>query len=431
LQTTHDLMNSIEMIVNPILAKIVGISKWKVDFITELFKVIFSRQGKVNFENLSRYSKYNELTHRRHFSICFDWLNFNLGFVDLLNGIHIGVIDCSFINKSGKKTFGLDTFWSGVSSTAKLGLEISVLGVIEVATGRTTVLDVSQTPAGIGQPKKVKSKKKKPVKKKKKVVKKKDKKVKIPPKYSRIDYYMEQLLDCLPQLANISYFVADGFYAKSKVFETLISKQKQLITKLRTDANLQYLNTKPRVAGQRGKLAKCDGKVDYKDFSKWELVGSDEKYNHLTIYAQQLYSPNLARMLKIVVLLDTKTNKYVVLASSDINLDARLLVKYYQMRFNIEYIFRDAKQFMGLNNCQARDENKLDFHLNASMSAVNLARIIINQNPEYNNSMTNFMRRNYNQKFVEIIKTKLSKIADLDLNNPIWNQFIKWGNLVA
>jgi Transposase DDE domain len=431
-------MNSIEMIVNPIFAKIVGISKWQVDFITELFKVIFSRQGKLNFENLSRFSKYNELTHRRQFSNYFDWLSFNLGFVNLLNGIHIGVIDCSFINKSGKKTFGLDKFWSGVASKAKLGLEISVLGVIEISTGRTTVLDVCQTPAGIGPSKEEKAKKKeqkKPTDKVKKVVKKKDAKVndKAPmaSKYTRVDYYMEQILDCLPYLANITYFVADGFYAKSKVFELLISKGKHLITKLRTDANLQYLNTKLRAEGQRGKLAKCDGKVDFKDFSKWNLIGSDEKYSHLTIYSQSLYSIALKRVLKIVLLLDTKNTKYVVLASSDVNLDARLLVKYYQMRFSIEFIFRDAKQFMGLNNCQAREEDKLDFHLNASMSAVNLARIIISQNSEYNGSMTNFMRRNYNQKFVENIKTKLSKIADIDFNNSIWNQFIAWGNLVA
>jgi len=49
-------------------------------------------------------------------------------------------------------------------------------------------------------------------------------------------------------------------------------------------------------------------------------------------------------------------------------------VSYYQSRFQIEFLYRDAKQFTGLTHCQARSENKLDFHFNASLIAVNLAK---------------------------------------------------------
>jgi hypothetical protein len=120
-----------------------------------------------------------------------------------------------------------------------------------------------------------------------------------------------------------------------------------------------------------------DGKVDFKksgmppsgvspngisDLCKWVLVGSDEKYSHLTIYTQKLYAVNFDCILRVVLLLNTKTNNYVLLASTDVELDARLITKYYQLRFQIEFIFRDAKQFMGLNDSQARDENKLDYH---------------------------------------------------------------------
>ena len=34
------------------------------------------------------------------------------------------------------------------------------------------------------------------------------------------------------------------------------------------------------------------------------------------------------------------------------------------MRFQIEFLFRDAKQFTGLEDCQARDPVKLAFHFN-------------------------------------------------------------------
>jgi hypothetical protein len=406
----YDQMNIVETILTPILANISEIDKWQRDFLIELFTTLFSRQGRFNFENLTRYSKYNELTHRRQFSKYLDWFSLNKSFVDFNCGVHIGVIDCSFISKSGKKTFGLDNFWSGVSSKAKQGLEISVLGCINVMTGKAYFLDATQTPSGLS--------------------KKEDN------KYSRTDFYLEQILDCLKSLPTIVYYVADGFYAKDKIINGLTSNGKHLITKLRSDANLKYLNEKPRLKGQRGASRKYNGKVDLRkmgvsELSKWELVGADEKYPHLTIYTQKLYAVNFDRIFQVILLLNTKTSKYVLLASTDTKLDARLITKYYQLRFQIEFIFRDAKQFMGLNDCQARDENKLDYHFNASLTAVNIARKAIQQNEIYNKSMNNFMRYQYNQKFAETIFYKLSQNDEFDLMKAIWLQAPMWGNLAA
>jgi Transposase DDE domain len=401
---------SIETILTPILANICQIDKWQRDFIVEYFKILFSRQGRANFENLSRYSKYDEITFRRQFSKYFDWVAFNIGFINFETSIHIGVLDCSFVPKSGKKTFGLDKFWSGAANMAKKGLEISVLGCINVDWATAYVIDVTQTPANLSTSQTA--------------------------KYSRTDFYMEQVLDCLFCLATITYFVADGFYAKIKVMDTLIDNGKHLITKLRCDANLRYLNNKPRAKGQLGPNIKYDGKVVFdwghlSDKDKWDFVGEDSKYNHLTLYCQKLYAIQFERALKVVLLLNHKTNTYVLLASTDVDLDARLIVKYYQLRFQIEFLFRDAKQFMGLNDCQARDEAKLDFHFNASLSAVILARTILQKDEIYNKSMNNFMRYQYNQKFIDTIYSKLSILPEFDLNNSIWKDAPKWGNIAA
>lgn len=40
-----------------------------------------------------------------------------------------------------------------------------------------------------------------------------------------------------------------------------------------------------------------------------------------------------------------------------------------------EFIFRDAKQFVGLDEGQARDWIKIDFHINVAMTVVSLARV--------------------------------------------------------
>lgn len=401
----NDQMNIVETILTPILANLIETNKWQRDFLIELFNSLFSRQGRFNFDNLTRYSKYNELTHRRQFSKYFDWFKFNLGFVDFTQGVFIGVIDCSFIGKSGKKTFGLDSFWSGIAGVSKLGLELSVLACIDVNSSKSYFLDATQTPPGLSN--------------------------KEDSKYSRVDFYLEQILDCLKYLPSITYYVGDGFYAKNKIINGLRANGKHLITKLRTDANLKYLNQKPRQAGQKGASRKYDGKVDFKDLTKWKMIGSDEKYPHLTIYSQQLFAVNLDQVLRVVLLLNTKTNKYVLLACTDKELCARLITKYYQLRFQIEFIFRDAKQFMGLNDCQARDEDKLDFHFNASLSAVNIARQALQNDEIYNMSMNNFMRYQYNRKFADAIYYKLSQNDEFESIQNIWLNAPMWGNLAS
>lgn len=52
------------------------------------------------------------------------------------------------------------------------------------------------------------------------------------------------------------------------------------------------------------------------------------------------------------------------------------ILKYYKSRFQIEFLYRDGKQHTGLNDYQARSKNKLDFHFNASLTTINLAKIV-------------------------------------------------------
>ncbi len=49
-------------------------------------------------------------------------------------------------------------------------------------------------------------------------------------------------------------------------------------------------------------------------------------------------------------------------------------MRYYRARFQIEFTYRDGKQYAGLTDCQARDKDRLHFHFNASLTALNLAR---------------------------------------------------------
>lgn len=403
----HDYM-SIETILGTIFASLKVNNKPETKFFTELFGLIFSIQGRINFENLSRYSKYDESTFRRHFGKFFDWLGFNDALIKLAQvGTQeavIAAIDCSFIPKSGKSTFGLDKFWSGCAGTAQKGLEISVLALIDVASAEAWTLDVTQTPSQL---------------------KSKDSDVSADTSYSRIDFYIEQILDCLPRLTQVRYFVADSFYAKTKMITALLGVDKHLITKLRPDANLMF-----RFEGvhekKRGAKRIYEGKAVFDDLSKWHFAGKDSKHDYLEIYHRVCYSPQFDRWLSVALVLNTKSKKYMLLASTDINQSAFEILTFYQLRFQIEFLFRDAKQFAGLNHCQARDENKLDFHFNMSMTAINIIRFLKRSDPTIT-SMNVLTRKAYNTRIVQNLLSELCLKAEFDLLNPAIQKIINYG----
>jgi hypothetical protein len=83
--------------------------------------------GKVNFTNLSRYSQWSEKTYRRQYTQAFDFMSLNAQLIREVVGesvTQIGAIDCSFIAKSGKKTYGLDWFYNSSANRSEKGLEI-------------------------------------------------------------------------------------------------------------------------------------------------------------------------------------------------------------------------------------------------------------------------------------------------------------------
>ena len=407
---------SIKITLETIFEKIGGISKSRKKFLIELFELLPSIRGRMNFVNMARYSHYNELTFRRHFKEFFDWFSFNCLLFQMVMlcrqeaEIIIGAIDCSYINKAGKHTYGLDKFWSGVLNQTKRGLEVSLVCAINVATGHAWSLSIRQTPNGLSS-------------------KEED------DNFTRIDFYIEQLVMCMVEVPKIQYYKADGYYANKKVVDKALSWNKHLISKLRPDANLRYLLDRKKYPNAHGNK-KYDGKVNWKalNLNKWLLVGRDEKYSHLLLYTQVLFSPQFKRNIKVVLVWNTRTNGYAVIFSTDTTQSAQEIVTYYQLRFKIEFIFRDAKQFTGLTHCQARDKDKLDFHFNMSVAALNVYnyQAVMEEKPL---SLNSFVRKAYNTKFVQIFFDKLRKepklTVNFDIEHPIVQDIINLGQMRA
>ena len=96
----------------------------------------------------------------------------------------------------------------------------------------------------------------------------------------------------------------------------------------------------------------------------------------------------------------------------------------------IEFLFRDAKQFTGLSDCQARSKAKLDFHFNASLSAVNIAKLEARQqqgDSEEPISMASLKRRAFNQHLLDRIVEHLANGQSLEKSSPDYEALCNYG----
>jgi DDE superfamily endonuclease len=202
-------------IFRTIMLKMNGISKPFHKFLAHLLLVFLSGKGRNNFLNMARWAEICEKTFRRNFQKSFDFTRFNQYLVDIFypDENFIAAMDCSYIRKSGKKTFGLAKFWSGCSQKALKGLEISTIALIGIRHKVCFSLCTEQTPADVETE-------------------------------NRLDFYLHQLEKCGDfLLEKTRYLVADGFYAKDRFLEKAGGLGFFVITKLRTDADMKYIYT--------------------------------------------------------------------------------------------------------------------------------------------------------------------------------------------
>ena len=85
--------------------------------------------------------------------------------------------------------------------------------------------------------------------------------------------------------------------------------------------------------------------------------------------------------------LTSKQQAHVLLFSSDLELDAEKMIDYYSLRFQIEFNFRDAKQYWGLQGFMNVNKTPVNNAANMSMFMVNVRAKLMEknrcQNPEY------------------------------------------------
>ena len=398
-----------EAIVQTILAKMGKVRKPELTALTALFTAILTVCGKVNFMNLSRYSDRNEKSFRRQFKQGLPAGKFNAAFVAIeIPEAHevIGVLDASFNPKSGKQTFGLDRFYNGSHGRVERGLEISLLAVVDTVTENAYALHAQQTYSQS-----------------------------LYPQISRTEQYLMQVQENRRNLpARVRYLAVDSAYANAPFIEGVLPEKLDIISKLRQNANLHYIFEGPQKA--KGAPRKYDGKVNFSDLSRF--IRLEDVESGLELYSLVVWHRTWKRKIRLALLVNRREGKQpqsILLFSTDLNLSAEKILKFYKLRFQIEFLFRDAKQFTGLSDCQSRDELSLNFHFNTSFMALNLAkreaRLQQSDTESFVFSMNNVKRRALNDHLLETFIDQLDLSPTLIKSHPNYQILRDYGVIAA
>ena len=379
------------------------IGTWQQGFLRQLFSTVLLVCGKLNFSSLARHSELNEKTYRRGFRREFDFEQFNLNCIGqrTSRGNLVAAMDASYIAKSGKQTYGLGNFYNGCLGRAVKGLEISELALIERDSRQAFAFSTRQTVDEVGK--------------------------------TRPELYAEHVKACGPQLPKeVSYLLVDGYYTKKHFVDTVcgLEQKLELVAKLRGDANLRYFY-RGAYSGF-GRPKRYDGKVDFAELSRFVYEGAVAPSLHS--YVQTLWHVRLRRSLRVVLLLDTRKTKprYILLFSTDLVLSGAEILELYKLRFQIEFLFRDAKQFTGLTDCQARDQRALHFHFNAALSAVNLAKLdLLSQQPPnqpFVFSLGTYIHRAFGHQLLSRLLSNLALDPTCKKVDAAFNHALAFGN---
>jgi len=394
-------------LINNALANLFHLNKWRKDFIIDIFILFLSIKGRINFMQLGRYGKYGEQRYRQQFEQNFDFFKFNIELVIPKASKHcILGFDPSYIPKSGKGTYGASMFWSGCAQKARWGLEICGIAVLDIDNHTAFHLEAVQTP---------------------------DKQTLESKSFTLLDFYASIFTERDQTLLKISkYVAADAYFSKKPFLDKLSSSNLHLISRLRSDSDLRYLY-KGEPTGKQGRPKKYDGKVKFKelDLNYFDIIEQNSEH---TLYCAIVNCKAFERNIKLVIMVNSK-GKYQLYFSDDLELDGNLIYLYYHNRFQIEFLYRDGKQHTGLNDCQARNENKLNFHFNASLTSINIAKIAhwlsIEKEQRGAFSMADIKTVNHNilllERFIEVFAVD----ADSLKNTDTLKELIYFGKIAA
>ena len=394
----EDISHYMGLAKDTLLATCAKVRKNLQDLFPEIMILLLVLRKK-NFTQMAKYGKHNEHTYRSAFRKGIDWCVYNTKLIrelfDTENDLLAVAIDQSYIRKAGKKTYGIGNYWSGCAQAVKHGCEITLLAIVNATQKDAMAFRAIQTPG------------------------KADGR-----KMSLTDFYIKQVKKYPKRMQRITHnMVGDAAFSTKHFTDSMVELGFTFVSRLRKDTAVRYLYAGKKT-GKRGRPKTFDGDIDFESPD----LGRMQKIDSLSVDDGEYYTivanvKCLKQNVRLVVwclkgLARVKNGGFRLYYSTDKDMSGEDTMAIYHSRFQEEYLFRDGKQFTGLQDCQARSKKKLHF------AAINTAKVAMARDDKYKSmSLAAYSMLMHNmfiyQRIIDVSGIKLDK----EKNNLILKDF--------
>lgn len=372
-----------------------------VRILLDILKCFYCVEGKTTTRSLSRYSGYSLRTLFRFLKEDIDWIGIRLLIFQHLiyrkKRTYIAAVDEVVEGKSRKQSYGIATFFSGMVGKPIRGVCFCGLTLVDVAKRNSYMIGIKQliySKEDIARIKKQKAEKKaalrrkKAGKSKKKGRKKgsenKEKKENETVSYKTLKSLLSDFSRWVEILAfgiEVSHLVGDAAYGTQDYLELAASHSMYLISRLRSNAALYFRfegeyggKGRPRIYGNR-----CDFSKLPKGFLR--EVKKEKGFTY-SIYQFEALSKSIQGHVLNVVVIQAVRDKdgkelYKIFFSNDKELGYETMLDYYSLRFQIEFNFRDAKQYFGFSDFKNYTQRNLTNFVNLSFLMCLINKIVL------------------------------------------------------
>jgi len=335
--------------------------------------------------------------------------------------------------KAGKETHGLGRFFSSLQNRVIPGLSFFVFSLIDVQERKSYPIQAVQIIKEPKQPKKKEKEKPSQVVGRPKGSKNKKKEPPIlSPELLRIQPILQAFLVMLKGVLTVRYLVMDGHFGNYPSAWMVLQTGLQLVSKFRSDAALFEPFTGTYCG--HGPHPTYGDKVDVRTMKKKYLKADETEAGIRTqIYQAALLNREFACPINVVVILKTnlssKKQAHVILFSTDLKLSYQKLYDYYTLRFQIEFNFRDAKQYWGLDDFMNIKKEAVTNAANLSFFMVNFSSALLRQHrknyPEF--SVLDLKSHYRGYRYVSETIKLLPRKPDAILLSEIFQQIARLG----
>ena len=128
-----------------------------------------------------------------------------------------------------------------------------------------------------------------------------------------------------------------------------------------SELGFYLVSRRPRVKGDKIDMAN----LNLSCMEELHIDGLEGK-----AYSLEAYAKALKKKVRLVIW-RMSGGKCKLFFSTKLSMTGEEVLKTCRTRFQIEFCYRDSKQFTGLMDCQAKHKRQLDFAFNASFASLN------------------------------------------------------------